>query len=137
MSSGSEKQYSMDELKKLNLPQEPQMTPPAPACPTQEQWAHLLSILTAQYRLLEAMGSTMGTMTAQAEKLVKEVSELRQPLQQAGRKKGWRLSLPKIYLPTLSPAWLWAIPILVALLAIWYGWVTVWSAISPLLQPLQ
>ncbi len=134
MSSSSERQYSIDELKKRNQPQEPQMMPPAPACPTQEQWTELLTLLDAQRRLLVAMGSTMGTMTAQAETLVKEVAEIRQQLQQAGKKKEWWLSLPKIPLPTPSLAWLWAIPILVGLLAIWYGWVTVWSAISPLLQ---
>lgn len=125
----------MDELKKRNQPPAPQMMPPA--CPTQEQWAHLLNILNAQYRLLEAMGSTMGTMTAQAEKLTKEVAELRQQLQQAGKKKERRLSLPKIHLPTPSLAWLWIIPILVGLYALWPLWATLWSVVKPLLQPLQ
>ncbi len=126
----------MEELKKLNMPTE-QPT----VCPTAEQWAELLALLDAQRRLLVAQGSTMKsllstmqTMATQSEKQTKELLDIHWQLQQAGKKKGWRLSLPKPHLPTPSPAWLWAIPILVGLLAIWYGWVTVWSAISPLLQ---
>lgn len=134
MSSEFERPYSISELKKRNQPQEPQMMPPAPACPTQEQWVQLLSILTAQHRLLEGMSSTLGTTATQAEKLTKEVTELRQQLQQAGKKNGWRPSLPKLNLPRPSLAWLWAIPILVGLYALWPLWAVLWSVVSPLLQ---
>lgn len=132
MSSDSGKKCSIDELKKRNQPQE--LTPHAPACPTQEQWAQMVSILNAQCRLLKAMSSTLETTATQAEKLTKEVTELRQQLQQAGRKKERRLSLPKIHLPTPSLAWLWIIPILVGLYALWPLWAVLWSAASTLLQ---
>lgn len=133
MSFGSEQRCSIDELKKRNQPQE--LTQPAPACPTQEQWAQMVSILNAQYRLLKAQNDTLGTIATQAEKLTTEVAELRQQPQQAGRKKGWRPSLSKIHLPRPRLAWLWAIPILVALYALWPLWAALWSVVSPLLQP--
>lgn len=135
MSSEFERPYSIDELKKRNQPQEPQMIPPAPACPTQEQWAQMVSILNAQHRLLKDINSTLATTATQAEKLTKEMAELRQQLQPAGKKKGWRLSLPKMHLPKPRLAWLWAIPILVALYALWPLWAVLWSVVRLLLQP--
>ena len=134
MSSEFERPYSIDELKKRNQPQEPQMMPPTLLCPTQEQWAQMVSILNAQHRLLKDINSTLATTATQAEKLTKEVAELRQQLQQAGRKNGWRPSLPKLHLPTPSLAWLWIIPILVALYALWPLRAVLWSVVSPLLQ---
>lgn len=134
MSSEFERPYSIDELKKRNQPQE--LTPPAPACPTPEQWTQVVSILNAQHRLLKTMSSALAATTTQAEKLTKEVAELRQQLQPAGRKNGWRPSLPKLHLPTPSLAWLWIIPILVGLYALWPLWAVFWSVVSPLLQPL-
>lgn len=133
MSSEFERPYSIDELKKRNQPQE--LTQPVPACPTQEQWVQMVSILNAQYRLLKTMSSALAATTTQAEKLTKEVAELRQQLQQAGRKKGWRPSLPKLHLPKPKLAWLWAIPILVGLYALWPLWAVLWSVVRPLLQP--
>lgn len=136
MSSEFERPYSIDELKQRNQPQEPQVIPPTLLCPTPEQWVQLLSILNAQYRLLKTMSSTLATTATQAEKLTKEVAELRQQLQPAGKKNGWRPSLPKIHLPKPRLAWLWIIPILVGLYALWPLWAVLWSVVSPLLQPL-
>ena len=133
MSSEFERPYSIDELKKRNQPQEPQMMPPTLLCPTPEQWTQMVSILNAQYRLLKTISSTLATTATQAEKLTKEVAELRQQLQPDGRKNGWRPSLPKLYLPK---AWLWGIPILVGLYALWPLWAVLWSVVSSLLQPL-
>ena len=144
MSSESGKQFSIEELKKLNQPQE-EMT----SCPTEKQWSHLLGILNAQYRLLESqantlerMRSTMGTMATQVEKLTREAAEARQLLEQAGKKKERRLSLPKLRLPEISLprpslAWLWAIPVLVALWVIWYAWGSIWNGLLALTQLLS
>lgn len=134
MSSGSEQRCSIDELKKRNQPQE--LTQPVPACPTQEQWTHLMRTLNAQCRLLETMCSTMETMTTQSEKLTKEALEIHQKLEQAGKKKERRLSLPQIHLPRPRLAWLWAIPILVGLYALWPLWAILWNVVRLLFQQL-
>ena len=142
MSSKSEKQYSIEELKRLNQLSEIG-TPPSPSCPTEKQWTHLLSILNAQYRLLESqpdtmerMQSTMWKMVTQMEKLTKEVMETRQLLEQAGRKKEKRFSLPEWELPRPNLAWLWVIPILVGLWVLWYASATIWNALQNLTQLL-
>ena len=141
MSSGFERPYSMEEWKKLNQPPEMQVSPPP--CPTAEQWNSMLSVLTAQYHLLEDQANTMERMHAtiwkmasQAETLTKEVEWTRQLLQQAGNKKeGW-LSLPKIPLPQPSLMWLWAIPALVALWVMWYASGTILTGLSQMAQLL-
>lgn len=136
MSSDSGKKCSIDELKRLNQPKE--LTPPTPVCPTEEQWTHLMRTLNAQCRLLETMQSTMETMATQSEKLTKETTEIRQKLEQAGKKKERRLSLPKIHLPKPSLAWLWTIPILVTLLVIWFAGAAIWNnLLYPFLQLIQ
>ena len=134
MSSDSGKKCSIDELKKLNQPRE--VTPLSPSCPTEEQWTHLMRTLNAQYRLLETMQSTMETMTTQSEKLTKETVEIRQRLEQVGKKKERWLSLPRIHLPQPRLAWLWVIPILVGLYALWPLWAILWSVVRLLLQQL-
>ena len=143
MSSESEKRYSTEELKKRNQPQE--VTTPPPSCPTEEQWRSLMRLLTAQHRLLEtqintmeAMWSTMQAMRSQTEVQTKELLTIRQQLEQAGKKKERRLSLPRIHLPHPSWAWLWAIPITVGLLTIWYALGELWNnLVIPFLQLLQ
>lgn len=126
MSSESEKRYSTEELKKRNQPQE--VTTPPPSCPTEEQWEELLDIQEATYRRLaaqadtmKAVQSTMQAIKSQAEAQTKELLTIRQQLEQAGKKKERRLSLPRISLPRPSWAWLWAIPITVGVLTIWYA----------------
>ena len=143
MSSESEKRLSNEELKKRNQPQE--ITTPPPSCPTEEQWRYLMRLLNAQHRLLEtqnntmeAMWSTMQAMSSQAEAQTKELLTIHQQMEQAGRKKERRLSLPKIHLPHPSWAWLWAIPITVGLLTIWYTSGALWNnLVIPFLQLLQ
>lgn len=134
MSSDSGKKCSIDELKKLNQPCE--VTPLSPSCPTEEQWTHLMRTLNAQYRLLETMQSTMETMTTRSEKLTKETVEIRQRLEQVGKKKERWLSLPRIHFPQPRLAWLWVIPILVGLYALWPLWAILWSVVRLLLQQL-
>ena len=143
MSSESGKRLSNEELKKRNQPQE--ITTPPPSCPTEEQWRYLMRLLNAQHQLLEtqtntmeAMWSTMQAMKSQAEAQTKELLTIRQQLEQAGKKKEWRPSLPQISLPRPSWAWLWAIPITVGLFTIWYASGALWnSLLIPLLQLLR
>ena len=101
-----------------------------------------MRLLNAQHRLLEtqsntmeAMWSTMQTLRSQTEAQTKELLTIRQQLEQAGRKKERRLSLPKIHLPRPSWAWLWAIPVTVGLLTIWYASDALWNnLVVPLSQ---
>lgn len=137
MSSDSGKKCSIDELKERNLPPERH--------PTAEEWNDLLAILSALYRLTsnqtEVLKNSLTTIQAvhtQAEALTKEAAAIRQMLErqeQAGKKKERRLSLPQIHLPRPTWAWLWVIPILVALYALWPLWAALWSVTSFLLQP--
>lgn len=122
MSSGSEQKCSIEELKERNLPPEQH--------PTAEEWDDLLAVLSALYRLTagqsDALKNSLAIMQAvhtQVEALTKEAASIHQLLarqEQAGRKKGrWRLRLPHVVFPRPSLAWLWAIPILVGLYALW------------------
>lgn len=136
VSSGSEQKCSIEELKERNLPPEQH--------PTAEEWDDLLALLSALYRLAsnqtEVLKNSLAAIRAvhtQAEALIKDTVAIRQLLErqkQAGRKKERRLSLLRIHLPTPSLAWLWVIPILVALYALWPLWGIVWSVTSALLQ---
>lgn len=138
MSSGSEQKCSIEELKERNLPPERH--------PTEEEWNDLLATLSALYRLTsnqtEVLKSSLTTVQAvhtQAEALTKDAAVIRRLLEQreqVGKKKEWRLSLPKIHLPPPSLAWLWVIPILVALYALWPLWAILWSVVRLLLQQL-
>lgn len=139
MSSGSEQKCSIEELKERNLPPERH--------PTEEEWNDLLAILSALYRLtvgqsdtLKNSLSTMQAVHTQAEALTKEAAAIRQLLErqeQAGKKKERQLSLPRIHLPKPSLAWLWVIPILVALYALWPLWAILWSVVRLLFQQLS
>lgn len=138
MSSGSEQKCSIEELKERNLPPERH--------PTSEEWDDLLAILSALYRLtvgqsdiLKNSLSTMRAVHTQAEALTKEAVAIRHLLErqeQAGKKKERRLSLPRIHLPRPRLAWLWAIPILVGLYALWPLWAILWNVVRLLFQQL-
>lgn len=137
MNSESEQKCSIEELKERNSPLEWH--------PTVEEWDDLLAILSALYRLTASQSDTLKNSLAairavhtQAEALTKEATAIRQLLEQreqAGKKKERWPSLPKIHMPKPSLAWLWAIPILVGLYALWPLWAMLWSVVSALLQP--
>ncbi len=137
----------MEELKKLNLLPE-QTAPPPSVSSTVEQWEELLALLgrqdpllAAQTNMLNALLTTMQTVSIQAEKQTKELLNIRQQLQQAGKQKERRrLRLPRIRLPELPTATLkgatltlmaWAV-----LGILLYASATLWSVVRPLLQPL-
>lgn len=138
MSSGSEQKCSIEELKERNLPPEQH--------PTTEEWDDLLALLSALYRLAsnqtEVLKNSLAAIRAvhtQAEALIKDTVAIRQMLEQreqAGKKKERRLSLPKIHMPKPSLAWLWVIPILVGLYALWPLWAILWRVVRLLLQQL-
>ena len=136
MSSESERNLSLEELRQRNMP------PPAPLPeqhPTTEEWDELLGILSALYRLTAAQydflqQQKVHPLQAQMSTLTKEVSAMREMLQesiqQAGSRKERRVSLPQISLPQPSWAWLMLPAILVGLAVLWYSSVTILKALG-------
>lgn len=139
VNSGSGKKCSLEELKERNLPSE--------VHPSAEEWANLLTILSALYRLTAAQAdgsknrlSVMRAVGAQMETLAKEAMAIRQLLErreQAGKKNGrWRL--PQVTLPRPRPTWLWVIPISLRLRVMWYSGAAIWNnLLMPLSQLLR
>lgn len=129
MSSESERTLSVEELRQRNLP-----PPQTELHPTTEEWDELLEMLSALYRLTAAQNDFLQTqqthpLQVQMSVLAKEVSTTREliqkSIQQAGKKKERRFSLPHISLPRPSWAWLALPAILVGLAALWYSSVTI------------
>ena len=131
MNSESGERCSVEELKERN--------PPSGVHPSAEEWDNLLVLLSALYRLTAAQADgitkprcpAMEELRTQTEMLVKEVAAIRQLLErrkQAGKKNGrWRLRLPRVTLPRPSLAWLWAIPISLGLLVLWFSGAAIWN----------
>lgn len=131
MNSEFGKRCSVEELKERNLPPE--------VHPSAEEWDNLLAILSALYRLTAAQADGMakpscpalGELRMQTEALVRETAAIRQLLErreQAGKKnERRRLRLPRVTLPRPSLAWLWAIPISLGLLVLWFSGAAVWN----------
>lgn len=142
MNSESGKKCSVEELKGRNLPPERH--------PSAEEWDNLLAILSALYRLTAAQtdGMTkpgcpaMEELRTQTDVLVKEAAAIRQLLErreQAGRKKERRrLRLPQVTLPRPSLVWLWAIPVSLGLLVLWFSGAAIWNnLLKPFLQLIR
>ena len=134
MSSGSERTLSLEELRQRNLP-----PPQTELHPTTEEWDELLEILSALYRLTAAQNDFLRTqrahpLQAQMSALTKEVSAtrelIRESIQQAGKKKERRISLPQISLPRPDWAWLLFPVALVGLAVLWYSSVTILRALG-------
>lgn len=147
MSLESGREYSLEELKRLNAspstePLSP--TPPIEVHPTQEEWHDLLTKLSALYRVTTAQNELLTRLVKkpiiyatpeQAEEITRQLSLIRTILEQAGKLKERRFSLrlPKPHLPRLSPALLLIPAILLVLWAAWSSWGTLWNAIRTLL----
>lgn len=158
MNSQSEQRLSLEELKQRNAP------PPSKELPhpTQEEWEELLNILSALYRLeteqrnvledlerctaahtalLKEISSRRGWYLIQEkmEALTGDVAQMRRMLQQAGKKKERRFTLPSICLPRPhlphldGPTWATLLMILAGLLLLWLAWGGGWSKLSLLL----
>lgn len=124
MNSESGQRLSVEELKRLNQPPAPSVPATPPDAPTRQDWDDLLAALTALYRLestnsgrlerleasigpqealLRALGRQVGQLPTQAqlEALAGDAAQMRAELKQAGKKREWRFSLPRIRLPKL------------------------------------
>ena len=150
MNSESGQRLSVEELKQLNRPQtlEPSTTPPPPmVLLTAADWNMLLNRLErleanvgAQEALLREISSKAGKYPTQAQMkaLARDVAQMRSELQQAGKKRELRFSMPKLRLPYIP--WSSLLLGLMALLltgamlwVVWSSWGKLWSAIRTLI----
>ena len=149
MSSESELELSMEELKRLNHPQGSMMRqePTAPTQPephpTQAEWTELMSTLTslerrvaAQVALVRELSQRPRTYPTQEQitALARDVAAVREMMRQAGKRRERRISLPRphLHIPHLSPAWLLIPVILLVLWAMWHSWDTLWNGLRTL-----
>ena len=141
---------SVEELKQLNRPQtlEPSTTPPPPmVLLTAADWNMLLNRLErleanvgAQEALLREISSKVGKYPTQAQMkaLARDVAQMRSELQQAGKKRELRFSMPKLRLPYIpwSSLLLGLMTLLLTgamLWVVWSSWGKLWSAIRTLI----
>ena len=127
----------MEELRRRNM----QKSSAETQHPTAQEWAELTAALTAmgellteQMLLLEEMSAKPSPWTTQEQmvELIREAREIHRLLEQAGKKREQHFSLPTIRLPRPSPEWLLIPTVLVGLLALWYGWATLWNGLTTL-----
>lgn len=137
MNSGSDRHLSMEELRQRNT----QRPPEEYQHPTAEEWRELTASLAAmgellaeQMLLLEEISAKIRPQAVQeqAADLIRETGEIRRLLEQAGKKRERRFSLPKIRLPRPSLEWLLVPAVLLGLLALWYSWAALWNGLTAL-----
>ena len=142
MSLESERKLSLEELRQMNLPRQlPQPMPPEQH-PTEQDWLELTAALTAMGELLADLSITLENLPTQhypwpkqeqVQDLLQEAKAIHRLLEQAGKKKERRFSLPRFRLP--QPTWVWLIvpAILLGSWALWYSWAVFWNGLAALL----
>ena len=139
MSSESERRLSTEELKRLNQPSK--AAPPPMVLLREADWEELLDRLDgleasvgAQEALLRALTRQVGLLPTQeqTEALARDVAQMREALQQAGKKKERRFPLPKVCLPYLGLAALLLTG--AALWVLWSSWEKIWNIFRPIFQ---
>ena len=150
MNSGSDKKLSMDELMARNrpTPTAKPTPPPLEAHPTKEEWTEMMECIctltrhaerqTVYLKKVSELLAQLPTKT-QMDELLKAVKHLEQVTEQVGKPKEKcfslpSISLPRLYLPRLSPALLLIPVVLVVLWAMWYSLDALWNVISTLAQ---
>ena len=126
----SEKELS--ELRQRNMRQ---TAPPPEWRLTEEEWGNLLDWIINLHQLIKEQNSLLAQLKPPAQPpqlktLAQDVAAIRDLLQQAGRKKERRFSLPHISLPRPSWAWLMVPAVLVGLAVLWYSSVTILKALG-------
>ncbi len=141
MSSESDRQLSMEELRRRNM-----QRPPETVHPTTEEWQELTVALTAmgkilaeQMLLLEEISAKPSPWTTkeQTAELIRETKEIHRLLEQAGKKKEkhsckWLDWLPDFDLIVVAKWIVLVLLIVAALLGMGYGTATVVSNIRNL-----
>ena len=115
---------------------------------TAADWNMLLTRLdrleagvSAQEALLRALSQQVGQLPTQeqAEALARNVAQMREALQQAGKRRERRFSLPRLHLPYIpwSRLFLGLATLLLigaALWVVWSSWEKIWNIFSPIFQ---
>ena len=142
MSSESERRLSTEELKRLN--QSSKAAPPPMVLLPAADWNMLLTRLDSleasvgtQEALLRALSQQAGQCPTQAqmEALARDVAQIREALQQTGKKRGLSISPPSLRTALSVSIWLALI-----LLAAMVGMVvlqTIWSGLAALWRVIQ
>ena len=140
MSSESGQRLPMEELKRRNAPQT--MIPQN--CPSKEEWQELLHRLdelerhtAAHTALLREASSRREPCPTQAqmEALTRDVAQIREALQQAGKKRGLSISPPS--LRTALSVLIWLALILLAAMVGMVVLQTIWSGLAALWRVIQ
>ena len=145
MSSESEWRLSTEELKRLN---QPSKVSPSPMVLLREaDWEELLERLdsleasvAAQEALLRALSQQQvgqRPTQEQTEALARDVAQIREALQQAGKKRGLSISPPSLRIALSVSIWLALILLatmvgMVVLQTIWSGLAALWKAVQML-----
>ena len=140
MSSESGQRLPLEELKRRNAPQT--MIPQN--CPSKEEWQELLHRLdelerhtAAHTALLREASSRREPCPTQAqmEALARDVAQIREALQQAGKKRGLSISPPS--LRTALSVLIWLALILLAAMVGMVVLQTIWSGLAALWRVIQ
>ena len=147
MSSESERRLSTEELKRLKrLNQPSKAAPPPMVLLPAADWNLLLNQLErleasvgAQEALLRALSRQVGQCPTreQTEALARDVAQIREALQQAGKKRGLSISPPSLRTALSVLIWLALILLatmvgMVVLRTIWSGLAALWKAVQML-----
>ena len=91
-------------------------------------------LLAEQMLLLEEIAARPNPWATQEQmtELIREAREIHRLLEQAGKKRERRFSLPTVRLPRPSLEWLLIPALLLGLLALWYGWAALWNGLTTL-----
>ena len=141
MSSESERRLSTEELKRLN--QSSKAAPPPMVLLPAADWNMLLTRLDSleasvgtQEALLRALSQQAGQCPTQAqmEALTRDVAQIREALQQAGKKRGLSISPPSLRTALSVSIWLALILLaamvgMVVLQTIWSGFAALWKVV--------
>ena len=144
MSSESERRLSTEELKRLN--QSSKAAPPPMVLLPAADWNMLLTRLDSleasvgtQEALLRALSQQAGQCPTQAqmEALTRDVAQIREALQQAGKKRGLSISPPSLRTALSVSIWLALILLatmvgMVVLQTIWSGLAALWKVVGTL-----
>jgi len=142
VNSESGRRLSTEELKRLN--QSSKATPPPMVLLREADWEELLTRLNhleasvgAQEALLRVLSQQAGQLPTQAqmEALARDVAQIREALQQAGKKRGLSISPPS--LRTALSVLIWLALILLAAMVGMVVLQTIWSGLAALWRVIQ